>query len=136
MEYEDFIREVLALEFIEDAETADSAVKTVLRILTSRLDEPVARDFTDKLPPRLSFDSLHVTRGPAVLISLDEAVTKIAAQFKLEIGQSARLIGTVLDAVKRAVGSEGVRDLEQHLPSDWVSMIRGGASPYRQYVTS
>ncbi|MHB9028505.1 MAG: DUF2267 domain-containing protein [Candidatus Latescibacterota bacterium] len=134
MDYDSFLREVMHLDFIDDGETADAAVKTILRILTSRLDEPVARNITEKLPPQLSYDNLHAKHGSAVLISLDEAVTKIAAQFRLEIGQSARLIGTVLDTVNQAIGIEGTRELEQHLPSDWVSMLRKGPTPYRQYI--
>ncbi len=136
MEYADFIREVMTLDFIEDAETADAAVKTVLRILTSRLDMSVARNITEKLPVQLSYDNLHAKHGQQVLISLDEAITKVATQFKLEIGQSTQLIGTVLNMVQRAIGGEGTMELEQHLPSDWVSMLRRGPTPYRQYITS
>ncbi len=136
MEYQDFIRDVMSLDFIEDSETADAGIKTVLRILTSRMEEPEGRELTERLPEPLSYDNLHQKSGPSVLISLNEAVTKISAQFKLEHTQASRLIGTVLDSVKRAVGKEGTEKLEHHLPPDWVSILRQGTAGKGQFITS
>lgn len=54
MEYEDFIRAVSELDFIQDEEEADSAVKAALGILASRLDEEEARKLTEYLPNPLT----------------------------------------------------------------------------------
>lgn len=135
MEYENFIQEISSLDFIEDRETAEAGIKTVLRILTSRMEDPDARQLTEKLPPALSFDNLHQKHGPAILISLDEAITRVAAQFKLEHTQAVGLIGAVLDGIKRTIGTEETEKLERHLPPDWVSILRQGSDAGRQYMT-
>ncbi|MDZ4723048.1 MAG: hypothetical protein SGI97_03975 [candidate division Zixibacteria bacterium] len=59
MEYQNFTQKVRQLGYIQDDRTADAAVKTVLGLLTTYVQEPQARNLTEKLPSELSFERLR-----------------------------------------------------------------------------
>ncbi len=54
MGYEKLLEAVQEFDFIPDPKTADAALKAVLGILASAMDENLARDFTDSLPGPLT----------------------------------------------------------------------------------
>lgn len=123
MEYEDFIRAVSELDFIQDEEEADSAVKAALGILTGRLDEEEARKLTEDLPNPLTYEKLRGHQLNIKDISAEEYISEIADQFSLDEDQAQELVSTVLQVAKEAIGYETVAELEQHLPEDWAEVF-------------
>ncbi|MBE0480354.1 MAG: DUF2267 domain-containing protein [Dehalococcoidia bacterium] len=104
MRYERFIEDVKGLEFIADDATADSAVKAVLGILASSIEESRARKLTESLPDPLTFDKLRGRQRRIIMTPPDVYVTEIADQFNISREQAHRLIERVLETAKEAVG--------------------------------
>jgi uncharacterized protein (DUF2267 family) len=123
MEYEEFLDEIESLDFIPDAETADAALKAVMAILVSRLDEPEAQKLTEKLPRPLTFERLRRDQERQENLSVGEFIMDIAQQFRLSEDQAEALIKAVLRLIRDAVGDETILELEEALPSDWVATI-------------
>lgn len=118
MEYEDFIDDVVDLDFIEDPDVADSAVKAVLGILTSTLDEPQARKLTESLPDPLSYDRLRGHQANPLSLSMDEYCEEVSAQLNLNPEQARELIDTVFHTTKEAVGEDVIEELEDDMPPE------------------
>jgi len=123
MEYEDFIRAVGELDFIQDEDEADSAVKAALGILASRLDEEEARKLTEYLPNPLTYEKLRGHQLSDLDISAEEFISEIADQFGINEDQAHELVSTVLQVAKEAIGYETIVELEQHLPEDWAEVF-------------
>lgn len=125
MEYQIFLQEVQKMDFIQDRETADAAVKASLGILASRLPEDEARRMTDKLPEPLSYDRLRgFQRRYMAMVSFDEYIREISAQFHLSYDQAHSLVNHVLHIAKDAMGESTLQDVESKLTSDWIDSLK------------
>ncbi len=123
MEYDRFIQEVRNLDFIENNETADAAVKATLGILVSRLTEEQARNFTRNLPDPLNLETLRSHQKRAIGISPDEYTGVIRTQFNLGEDQARALIDTVLRSTKATLGEEAFYELRHHMPPEWADVV-------------
>lgn len=123
MEYEDFIDDVSDLDFIQDRDIADAAVKAVLGILASRVKESEAKKLTEDLPDPLTLERLRGHQRRVTPISAEQFVDEIGAQFSLNRDQARELVNTVLHTAKDAVAEETISELEEKLPSDWAGMV-------------
>lgn len=124
MEYERFTRAVEDLGLFPDQQTVDAAVKAVLGILASRLDEGQARELTDHLPEPLSYDRLRGQQLRTTAISADDLVATLAGQFRVSEEQARTLVRAVLRVAKDALPGEALRDVTDHLPDDWRSILQ------------
>lgn len=124
MDYQEIIRRVKELDFIGDEETADAAVKAVLGILASRLDEVQARRLTESLPEPLTLERLRGHQKRIEEISVAQYIAEIGTQFKISTDQANTLINTVLHIAKEATGDGVLVEIENRLPSDWAETIQ------------
>jgi uncharacterized protein (DUF2267 family) len=123
MEYSEIVNRVERLDFITDSETADSAVKAVLGILTSRMEETDARKLTEQLPGPLTLDKLRGHQRRVEEISAAQYISEIGTQFSLSSENAGELVKTVLHTAKEATGDGVFHDVEESLPSDWRELI-------------
>lgn len=123
-DYREFIQEVNALDFIKDEATADAAVKAVLGILVSRLEEPQAYRLTETLPAPLSLGRLrgHQT-ATALMISFEQYIKEISVQFRLNYEQAHLLVNTVLRRTRKTIDRTLLDELITHLPPDWSAAV-------------
>lgn len=123
MDYQQFIQKVKEFDFIENDEQADAAVKAVLGTLASRLREPEAHKMTEKLPEPLTYEKLRGQQVYTTPISVDEYERSIGQQFHIGQENARKLIRTVFDTAKDAIGNETVKELEKALPDDWARLM-------------
>ncbi|MBE9049386.1 DUF2267 domain-containing protein [Nostocales cyanobacterium LEGE 11386] len=122
MEYERFVDAACSLPFIQDKETADAAVKAVLGILASKLEDEQAHQLSDSLPEPLTYERLHSHQVRKLPISADEYITVIREQFKLDDIQASQLIQQTLRVTKEAV-KDKINEFTSRLPADWSALI-------------
>ncbi|MBI5642722.1 MAG: DUF2267 domain-containing protein [Deltaproteobacteria bacterium] len=118
MEYQKFVNDVENLGFIKDPDTADAAIKAVLGILASSMEEPQARKLTEKLPEPLTYDRLVGHQARLLDISIDEYVAEIGTQFGLNDDEARELVDTIFHNTKKAVGEDTLTELEYDMPSE------------------
>jgi uncharacterized protein (DUF2267 family) len=124
MEYREFLARVRDLEFIEDEETADQVVKSVLSIFAGRMAEPEARKLTGELPKQLSYEKLRGAYRETPDINAEDYVRELGDQFNLRDAESRRAIRTVFEATKESLGKETLDELEKNVPEDWAFMLK------------
>lgn len=129
MEYRDFIDRVKKLQFIQDEQTADAAVKSVLGILTSRMQETQAYNLTEKLPQQLDLETLRGHQEHPTNLSINEYAGVISQQFNLSLDQSRELINTVWQTAKETVGTQRFAQLSKNVPGDWAEAIKNVQIP-------
>lgn len=122
MEYEKFIDAAYSLPFITDRNTAEAAVKAVLGILASKLEEEQAHKLTENLPEPLAYERLHSHQARKLPISADEYVAVICQQFHLDDIQGSQLIQETLRVTKQPAQNQ-IRELISCLPPDWSALI-------------
>jgi len=120
MDYEQFIQEVLKLEFIRDEAMAEGAIKTVLAVLASKLEGPQALRLAEYLPHPLGLEKLQGYQIQSLPIPLEETIEAIGAHLKLDKEQARRLINTVLHLAKNHMDDAAVTEIERDLPMDWI----------------
>lgn len=104
MDYDEFVQSVSSLDFMQDTDTADAAIKAILGILASSMDDKEARDFTSRLPEPLTLERLRGHQVRPTRISVEEFVSEIQEQFKLTNGQARLLINKVLEGTEQITG--------------------------------
>jgi len=124
MEYRDLVNAVKDLQFIKDKATAEAAVKAVLGVLVSRLEEEVAQDFAETLPKPLDFDMLRGRQVNVTEVSVQQYRDTIAEQFELELDEAWQLVRTVLHIVRDGLSDEIIEDIQETLPSDWQRFLQ------------
>lgn len=124
MEYDRIIDSVRKLNFIENEEKADAAVKASLGIIASRMKEEDAREFADFLPEPLTFEKLRGHQVYENEVSPDEYIKEIAVQFNLQEDQARELTQCVLRTTRDNLGEEQLNSLEGKLPQNWMSFIK------------
>jgi len=123
MDYREFIQDIKALEFIEDEDTADAAIKAVLGILSSSLEEEDARRITGVLPAPLDIVKLRGHQVRPTNVSYDECLTEVAQQFNMDNEHARLLTDAVLRSTRAALGGEKLAEVEDILPESWRSAI-------------
>lgn len=118
VEYKRFLQDVKVLDFITTSDEADAAVKAVLGILASSMEEPEARKFTGNLPAPLTYERLRGMQTKTVAPSLDRIVSEIGNQFHLENDQAKRLVDTVFHTTRTVIGENVLTEVESDLPTD------------------
>ena len=124
MEYRDLVSAVKEHQFIKDKATAEAAVKAVLGVLVSRLEEEVARDFAETLPKPLDFDTLRGRQVNVTEVSVQQYRDTIAEQFHLELDEAWQLVRTVMHIVRDGLSDEIIEDIQETLPSDWQRFLQ------------
>lgn len=126
MQYAELIGPVWQLDFIADEVKADAAVKTVLGIFVSRLDEDDARTVVDRLPEPLTLERLRSHQVRPLRLSAEQFIEELSVQLSIEPEQARELAALVLGLTRRAIGDEPLETVKQHLPSDWSQLVEGG----------
>jgi uncharacterized protein (DUF2267 family) len=103
MKYEEFTNAVRKCDFIKDADTAAAAIRAVLGIVASSLQEEDARKLTASLPEPLFFQRLRGHKEVRLNISLPQFVSEIGQDFQLNDLQAGLLILTVLHKAEKSV---------------------------------
>jgi uncharacterized protein (DUF2267 family) len=124
MEYRDLVNAVQDFEFIKDEETAGAAVKAVLGVLASRLEENVARELANSLPKQLDYGTLRGRQMYVTNVSVQQYLEIIAKQFNLGHDDAWRLVRTVLHTVKDGIAEEVIDDIQEALPTDWQTILQ------------
>jgi uncharacterized protein (DUF2267 family) len=124
MEYRDLVSAVKEHQFIKDKATAEAAVKAVLGVLVSRLEEEVAREFAETLPKPLDFDTLRGRQVNVTEVSVQQYRDTIAEQFHLELDEAWQLVRTVMHIVRDGLSDEIIEDIQETLPSDWQRFLQ------------
>ncbi|MGM0427998.1 MAG: DUF2267 domain-containing protein [Thermodesulfobacteriota bacterium] len=123
MDYQEFIEDIQSLSFIEDEETADAAIKAVLGIMSSSVEEDIARRMTVALPEPLNIRKLRGHQDPVVPVTFEQCVTQIVEQFQLEEANARRLTNAVLRSTRAALGGEKLGQIEALFPETWSRAI-------------
>lgn len=124
MDYSEFLAKVKELEFIDDEETADQVVKSVLSIFAGQMAEAEARRLTDELPKQLSYDKLSDAYRETPDINAEDYVRELGDQLNLRDAESRRVIRAVLEATKESLGKETLDELEKNVPEDWAFILK------------
>lgn len=124
MQYQNFVQEVQKLTFIANPDQADTAIKSVLGHLASRLEEPQAQKMTQNLPEPLNLQKLRSHQVDVTDISADQFLGDLCDQMQLNREQANQLVHTVFHIAKDAIGSDTVNEIQTNLPDDWARMIQ------------
>ncbi len=127
MTYEELLQRARRTEVIHDDATAASALKAVLGILASRLDEEPARLFCSTLPGPLTYEALRGHQANVTNITADQYVQTVAEQFRLPKEHAQRLITSVLRVVTGNLPGDVLTMMRDNLPSDWNEFLQKGA---------
>ena len=123
MDYKEMIKEIRDLDFSINEQTADSAVKAVLGIIVSSLEEDQARKLTEKLPKTLTLDKLLYHEMRIAPLSVGDYVSSISALFRFSQDQARTIVKKVLHTLKEATGDGVLVEIERYLPNDWAEAI-------------
>jgi len=126
MRYEDLISQARKSEFFSDEKSMESAVRAVLGILTSRLDEESARLFTSALPQPLSYETLRRPQRIYQRISANEYIETIADHFNLRKEHALRVVTSILWVVKSELSRDIYTRVSNDLPADWKELLETG----------
>jgi uncharacterized protein (DUF2267 family) len=124
MEFRDLMKAVNELAFVKDEVMAEAAVKAVLGVLASRLEEEVAKEFVESLPEPFDFEALRGEQADVTDLSVQQYRNTIADQFHLERDDAWQLVRTVLYMVRDGFSDEVIEDLQDTLPSDWQRLLQ------------
>ncbi|MFA5517361.1 MAG: DUF2267 domain-containing protein [Desulfuromonadales bacterium] len=123
LDFSQFVNAASGLSFIQDKELAEAAVKAVIGILASRLEEPEAQRLVATLPDPLSLENLRGHQAKVTDLSVDNYYGSLASQFDITAEQAQVLAVTILRLVKEALDTDGMRQIERSLPEDWTALI-------------
>jgi uncharacterized protein (DUF2267 family) len=123
MDYREFLEDIKALEFIEDDDTADAAIKTVLGVMSGSLKEEDAKGMTGILPQPLDMWKLRTQKPGITPLSYDQCVSQLAQQFHMDEGRARDLADAVLRSTRAALGGDKLGEMEAVLPESWRTAI-------------
>ena len=124
MNYRSYMDQVMKLPFINDEKAADSAIKAVLGVLASKIDEDWAQELTNVLPPELDLATLRSHQQKPVMLSIDDFFASVATQMHLDWQQARDLVGRVFHCVKESdEGADIMGEIETKLPPDWAAIV-------------
>ena len=87
---------IQSLDFIEDRETADAAMKAVLGIYMSSIDEDRARKLAENLPEPLTLENLRGQQRTKTQVTPEQYLQD---QFSISRAQTRELIPTVFNVL-------------------------------------
>ena len=96
MDYSTFLDKIQSLDFIEDRETADAAMKAVLGIYMSSIDEDRARKLAENLPEPLTLENLRGQQRTKTQVTPEQYLQD---QFSISRAQTRELIPTVFNVL-------------------------------------
>lgn len=123
MDYQHVKNRLTQIHGIEDDQTADAVVKSVLGHLVSRVDEEEARKIGEHLPQELSLENLRGHQQHVTSITADQFVADVADQFNVPGSTAKEAIHVVLGAAKEDFPEEHKQELKTKLPQDWQALI-------------
>jgi uncharacterized protein (DUF2267 family) len=124
MEYQSFLDSAKQLDFINDDQTADAAVKSVLGLLSSKLDEQPAQRLTAELPEPLTYERLRSHQASPTPTAVQDAPAVIAQDVPQLIPEQAnQVLHQVLKHTKRSLPEPARLNVEDHLPEGWRAMF-------------
>ncbi|KMQ50523.1 hypothetical protein CHISP_2516 [Chitinispirillum alkaliphilum] len=123
MNYESMQDRVYKLDFVESRESASAMIKAVLGTLASRMKKPQAHRFTDDLPEPLNYETLRGHQAHVTNISVDQFISGLCSQFRINEEQAKKLVTTVLHCAKDSQPQEEILTWEQGLPAEWIPII-------------
>jgi len=123
MKYDEMTKQVMQLDFIQDRDTADAALKAVWGVIASAVDEDTAREFTCELPDPLTQDKLRSRQARPTDTPPLDLVELIGNQFHLSSEQSRELIQWVIETGEQAMPEDSVERIRDALPDDMKSLI-------------
>ncbi|MBD3318091.1 MAG: DUF2267 domain-containing protein [Chitinivibrionales bacterium] len=123
MDYTILKEHLLQVEGIEDEETADSLIKSIVGHLVSRVSEPVAVKITAKLPQPLTYNRLRGHQIGVTTISKEQYIEDVCEQFGLEEKTVEEASHIVLHEIKAEFSSDEIHAWEQEMPKGWVEMV-------------
>jgi uncharacterized protein (DUF2267 family) len=118
MDYQRFLDGVKRLQFIRTEAAADAAVKAVLGILASSMNQEQAEKFVSRLPEPLNIKTLRSPQARPIDITIEEFFDEIGAEFNLNPDQAKKLVDTVFRLTKNAVGEETITEVEFDMPAE------------------
>lgn len=118
LEYRRFLQDVKNLEFIRNQETADSAVKAIIGMLASSVEDGHARELTKSLPEPLTYERLRSRQAREIAPNLGQFIGQIRTRLRLGQDEARKLIDTVFHTTKEVVGMNVISDIEGDLPKD------------------
>lgn len=127
MTYEELLQQARRTELFQDQATMESAVKAVLGIFASRLEEEQARRFTSFLPAPLTYDTLRGHQANVTAISPAQYIETVAEQFHLPKEQAQRLVKMLLRVVTENLPGDVYTIVRNNLPSDWNQLLESGS---------
>lgn len=115
----DYYKEaVQAIDFVEDEDMAEEAVKAVLGILSSKISEQEAREFTADLPEYLNYDILRGHQVNPAPATPADTIEIVADKFDLEKEEARYLMLEIIGVTKEQNSGE-ISDIAAELSSDW-----------------
>lgn len=123
MDYQEFVQEVLNLEFVRDEAMAEKAIKTVLGVVASKLEEDQAVKLSEALPHPLDLDELRNYKIESLPIPVEETIEAMGVHLNLDHEQGRTLVNTVLHLAKKSMGDSAVTEIERDLPMDWILVL-------------
>lgn len=124
MEYQEFLEYIGTLEFVDGDQTADAMIKAVLGMLCSSVDEPVARQLTEKLPDPLTLERLRGRQARKEWPSFTAFVMELRSQFDLTVNEALDLIDHVLRITRQAAGDDTWNQFTDYLPVELGEAMR------------
>lgn len=101
---------------------AEEAVKAVLGILSSKLSEQEAREFTADLPDYLSYEILRRHQMNPTPATPNDTIRIVADKFDLETEQAQDLMLEIIGVAKQQASGE-ISDIAAELSDDWREAI-------------
>ncbi len=123
MDYAQLLSTIKELHFIGDDNKAEDAIKSVLGMLVSRLDENTAWYMTQSLPSHLSYEKLRGHQKSITTIDIDSFLNGIEKQFGFNSREAQILINTVVHEIKGFLSREQIKQIELALPSEWAALV-------------
>lgn len=123
MDYEEFLQDIESLDFVKDEDTADAAIKAVLGMMSSSLQEADAKKITAALPEPLNISKLRGHQAYPTPLSFEDGVRQIAQQFHMDETHAGTLVNAILRSTRAALGGEKLGQAEDILSESWSSAI-------------
>lgn len=123
MEYNKLIDSINNLEFVDNKEKADAAIKATLGKVVSTMDEEAAKKFTSFLPEPLTYERLRSHQANILKIGEEELIQEISAEFNFNRPDAERLVKTVFKTTKENLSGEQVKIWEGELSDELAGFV-------------
>ncbi|WMJ75117.1 DUF2267 domain-containing protein [Cytophagaceae bacterium ABcell3] len=124
MEYNQLLESVKSLEFVQNDELADAAIKATLGKVVSSMDEDGAKKFTSSLSEPLSYERLRSHQASTTNLRGQELILEIAAQFNLDQSDAERLVMCIFRNAKEQFPDESKRAMEEKLNPELLGLVQ------------